>query len=104
MALRNNLVGGIVLGAGLMYLLDPERGRRRRAMVRDQMVSSWGDLDDAVDTAARDLKNRARGVVAETRSRLTPDRVTDEVLKEGGRALIGRVVAIAHERGDEQRG
>src|SRR5690625_148868 len=103
MALRNNLVGGIVLGAGLMYLLDPERGRRRRAMVRDQMVSSWGDLDDAVDTAARDLKNRARGVVAETRSRLTPDRVTDEVLKERVRALIGRVVSHPHAIGVESK-
>lgn len=25
------------VGAGLMYLLDPEQGKRRRAMLRDRM-------------------------------------------------------------------
>jgi len=30
------LIGGIGLGAGLMYVLDPDRGRRRRARMRDK--------------------------------------------------------------------
>lgn len=96
MAMRNNLVGGMVIGAGLMYLLDPDRGRRRRAMVRDQMVSTWNDLDDVVDTAARDLKNRARGVVAETRSRFSDGEVDDQVLKARVKSEIGRVVSHPH--------
>src|SRR5947209_8543715 len=33
------LIGGLGLGAGLMYLLDPERGRRRRTLLRDRLVS-----------------------------------------------------------------
>jgi uncharacterized membrane protein len=96
MAKRSNLVGGMVIGAGLMYLLDPDRGRRRRAMVRDQMVSSWSDLDDAVDTAGRDLKNRARGVLAETRSRFRSDEADDNVLMARVRSEIGRVVSHPH--------
>jgi hypothetical protein len=30
-----SLLAGIGIGAGLMYLLDPERGRSRRAYLRD---------------------------------------------------------------------
>jgi uncharacterized membrane protein len=93
---RSNLVGGMVIGAGLMYLLDPDRGRRRRAMVRDQMVSSWNELDNVVDTAGRDLKNRARGVLAETRSRFRSDEVDDDVLLARVRSEIGRAVSHPH--------
>lgn len=96
MAKRSNLVGGVMIGAGLMYLLDPDRGRRRRAMVRDQMVRGWNDLDDAVDTAGRDLKNRARGFVAETRSRFRGDTVNDDILTARVRSAIGR--AVSHPR------
>lgn len=96
MAKANNLVRGMAIGAGLMYLLDPDRGRRRRAMVRDQVVSSWHDLDDAVDTASRDLKNRARGVIAETRSRIRGEEVDDQVLTARIRSRIGRVVSHPH--------
>jgi hypothetical protein len=82
-------------GAGLMYLLDPDGGRRRRARVRDQLVRAAHRTGDAVDATSRDVSNRARGVVAELRSRLVNVEVSDGVLHERVRARIGSVVGHA---------
>lgn len=82
-------------GAGVMYLLDPERGRRRRALMRDQLVRAAHRTGDAMDATSRDVSNRARGVVAELRSRLVNIEVSDGVLHERVRARIGSVVGHA---------
>lgn len=87
------VLGGIGIGAALMYLLDPDRGTARRAHIRDQLASTARSSGDALDVAARDLRNRTRGLVAETRARLTPEDVTDEVLVGRVRAELGRVVS-----------
>jgi len=82
-------------GAGLMFLFDPNGGRRRRALVRDRLVRVAHRTGDAVDTTSRDVTNRARGVVAELRGRLAGAPVSDEVLHERVRARIGAAVAHA---------
>jgi osmotically-inducible protein OsmY len=82
-------------GAGLMYLLDPDGGRRRRAHVRDQLVRAAHRTGDAMDATSRDVGNRARGVVAELRQRLVNVEVSDGVLYERVRARIGLVVGQA---------
>ncbi|HEV8583765.1 MAG TPA: SRPBCC family protein [Methylomirabilota bacterium] len=46
------LVGGAGLGAGLMYLLDPERGERRRAELGDQLACAVSDAADRMPTVA----------------------------------------------------
>ena len=85
---------GLLIGAALMYLLDPDRGRRRRALLRDQVIHRAHELEDlggsAVSTA-RDLRNRARGLIAETRSRLRHDEVDDPVLEARVRSELGRL-------------
>src|SRR5438270_382385 len=87
------LLAGAAVGAGLMYLLDPEGGRRRRGLLRDQLVSAAHKTTDAVDATSRDMTNRARGVVAELRGRFSRnDHVSDDVLRERVRARIGSVV------------
>jgi hypothetical protein len=58
---------GLGTGAALMYFLDPDRGRRRRALVRDQAVSLTNDARETIEGTAQDLSNRAYGVYAETR-------------------------------------
>jgi hypothetical protein len=92
-----SLLVGAGAGAGLMYLLDPDLGNRRRALVRDQLVRAGHLTGDAVDATSRDVRNRARGVVAELRSRLSPEGdVPDDRLRERVRARLGQIVRYAH--------
>lgn len=58
---------GIGTGAALMYFLDPDRGRRRRSLVRDQAVALTNDARETIESRAEDLSNRVYGVYAETR-------------------------------------
>ena len=60
------LIGGVGLGAALMYVLDPDKGRRRRVLMRNQATHSIHKTMDALDTTARDLRNRLRGLGAGT--------------------------------------
>lgn len=66
-------IGGIGLGAGLMYILDPDRGRRRRAIARDKVTSAVNRTGEAIRSKSRDLQNRTRGIAAETGSLLRSD-------------------------------
>jgi hypothetical protein len=56
------LLTGAGLGAGLMYFLDPNRGRQRRAHIRDKMIRFSHEIQDARDTVARDMRNRLHGL------------------------------------------
>lgn len=86
-----SLLGVLGLGAGLMYLFDPDEGNRRRALMRDQFTRLLRKSDDYIEKTARDARNRARGAVAETMAVLSREDVSDWVLAERVRAEIGRV-------------
>jgi len=58
------LLTGAGLGAGLMYFLDPIRGRQRRSRVRDKMIRLSHQAQDARDMVIRDARNRMRGLAA----------------------------------------
>ena len=58
---------GAGVGALAMFIFDPDNGRRRRALARDKVVHFGRETVDAVEGAARDLRNRAQGVAAEAR-------------------------------------
>ncbi len=62
---------GLGTGAALMYFLDPDRGRRRRALVRDKAVALSNDASEAISGTAEDLSNRAYGIMAETNKAIT---------------------------------
>jgi hypothetical protein len=53
------------LGAGLMYLYDPDQGNRRRAMLAEQFTRLRNDSQDFFADAKRDLQNRRQGMQAE---------------------------------------
>src|SRR3954470_15631057 len=90
---QGKLMTGMVVGAGAMYLLDPDRGARRRSLLRDQGIHVGHKLSDGLATTARDTRNRTAGVAAEVRSRFRREELNDEVLHERVRSAIGRVVS-----------
>ena len=90
------VVFGMALGAGLMYLLDPEKGGRRRALLRDQIARAGHELEDLTTSTARRVRNRAVGLAHEARAELTERGVDDRVLVERVRSEIGRIVAHPH--------
>jgi uncharacterized membrane protein len=87
------LLNGLVLGAGAMYLLDPERGNRRRALLRDRLISARRTMGGAASATARDLRNRTTGAVAGLRSRLHHDHASDDILIARVRSALGRAVS-----------
>jgi uncharacterized membrane protein len=87
------LLSAAAAGAISMYVLDPDHGRRRRAVMRDRLASGMSRLDDATSVASRDLRNRARGLAHEFRARLAPEEVPNEVLSARVRARLGGTVS-----------
>jgi hypothetical protein len=65
-------------GAGLAYLFDPERGRARRARVRDKAVSATNRMGEALEGTSRHWSNIARGYAAEARGLVTRGREAAE--------------------------
>lgn len=84
---------GLGLGTGLMFLLDPDRGRRRRALLRDKCVSAAKKTGEGFEVTARDLRNRTQGIVTDLQSRFSSEPVDDAVLVDRVRAKLGRVVS-----------
>ena len=62
-------LGCMGLGAGMMYVLDPELGRRRHALVRDKAQAYWRRMGKFINQTARDTRQRTYGLIAETRRR-----------------------------------
>ncbi len=90
------LLAGLGLGAALMYVLDPTRGARRRALLRDQANSALRTGRREFHRRAEDLKHRAEGAVAELRGRLKERKegvVDDDQLTERVRAELGHKVS-----------
>jgi hypothetical protein len=81
---------GLVLGTGLMYLLDPDRGRRRRALLRDKGAWALRKTGDCIEVTAHDLRNRAQGI---THIHSSSEPVDDRIVAERVRSKLGRVVA-----------
>lgn len=85
------------LGAGLMYFLDPQHGDRRRAMVVDKANRFVSDIDESLDMAVEDARNRARGALSEMTARLSDQGAPDWILEERVRSNLGRTAR--HARG-----
>lgn len=85
---------GIGLGAGIMYLADPQEGKRRRARLRDAVVRTSHTVEAAAGTASRDVENRFVGLAARALASLVEKPApADEVLAARVRARVGRLVS-----------
>ncbi len=86
-------LGGMFLGAVLMFLLDPTAGRRRRHLIRDKGGRGGRELSGVADTTMTRIRNRAQGLIAETRGRFTTQFVDDSVLEARVRSDMGHAVS-----------
>jgi len=84
---------GAGLGAGLMFLLDPTRGRSRRAVVRDRLARASRRAREGYRATTKDLGNRIAGVAAEMHGRAEDDAPDPATLVARVRAELGRVAS-----------
>lgn len=61
---------GFGVGAGLMFLLDPDRGRERRTRIQQKTIGTLKAMENKAAETAEDVARRARGLVAEARRAL----------------------------------
>jgi len=96
-----NLLSGVALafaaGALVMYLLDPNTGRRRRALIRDRSASMGNDAGHYVRGKAKRAAHRLKGVAARGRASLSTEPLDDDRLHDRIRARLGRFVGHPHD-------
>lgn len=61
-------IAALGIGALAMYYLDPVSGKRRRALLRDQLGHARHEAGGFARGTLKHARNRAQGVVAEARS------------------------------------
>jgi hypothetical protein len=87
---NNSVLAGLGIGAALAFVFDPDRGARRRALVRDQLVRGSRKTRDGIDATMRDIGNRSRGVAASVRGRFRREEMDDRRLAARVRSTLGR--------------
>jgi hypothetical protein len=87
---------GLGLGTAAMFLLDPDRGRRRRALLRDKVDWCTRKTSEGLKVTARDFNNRARGIASTVQSKFSSGETDDAVIIDRVRAKLGRAVSHPH--------
>jgi hypothetical protein len=90
------LLKGLAVGAGLMYILDPQQGRRRQALIRDKAIHMGKVKRQSFDVMKRDFSNRAQGIVQSVRGRIQTDHPDDLLLVQRVRSAMGRFTSHSH--------
>jgi gas vesicle protein len=87
-------IGTLLVGAGLMYFLDPQRGRQRRASAISQAEQCIRGTGRIFNRAGRQFANRAKGYAHDAQDWFTTeDAVSAEQLLQRVRSEIGHVVS-----------
>lgn len=89
------MLTGLAVGVGGMFILDPQSGRRRRALARDQIVHFGHVMDDLVSVGIPRridyLSGFAEGVRHRTMARLGR---TEEIFPDDDQFITDRVRSI----------
>ncbi|KAB2967664.1 MAG: hypothetical protein F9K18_03990 [Thermoanaerobaculia bacterium] len=98
-------LAGLAAGAGLMYILDPDRGERRRAHLRlglrragRKAAERAGDVAHAVAEQTRDLIEEVRdsGLLPQkSRAQRLASRARRLATSPAGRVALGTLLAAA---------
>ncbi|WP_116141476.1 BON domain-containing protein [Trinickia diaoshuihuensis] len=94
-----NSVATLAAGAAVMYYLDPQMGRRRRATLRDKLHSGQRQAASFAGTQAKRTADQARGLYAKAHAQSSRifdgggEPVDDTVLAERVRAQLGRLTS-----------
>lgn len=91
---KAHLVRGALLGAGLMYFLDPVRGARRRAELAGHVSRVLRLERDLFGRARRDAANRLHGIIDQLTTPVTAQ-VPDDILEPRVRSKLGHCVSHA---------
>lgn len=86
------IAAALAAGAALMYYLDPQSGRRRRALVRERGLAAGHDTGRMLAGKSRLAGDRARGALARARSALEEASPPDHVLRDRVRSRMGHLV------------
>lgn len=84
------LLTSIGLGAALMYLFDPERGKARRAQIGDRVKATASEAEQSAEKLAKNVRNRAAGVKAKLSK--TEEAADDEILIARIKSQLGHVI------------
>lgn len=91
------LCGGVLLGGGLMYLLDPRTGNRRRAIAKDQVKSFVRRSTRQSLRTLRHLTNKMTGMLAEATNTIRSEgRSSDKKILDRVRSTLGRTIEHPH--------
>ena len=87
-----SLLAGLCVGAAAMYFLDPQTGRRRRALVRDQVTHAKSVVQEVGQARTKDIAQRATGWWNNLTSAFREHDHSDEAINARIRSRLGRVV------------
>lgn len=87
-------IAALAAGVAAMYYLDPEMGRRRRALAIDRMEALTHDVADLAQALGKRSVNRLEGWLAMARQfNQANETLEDDQLRERIRARLGHVVS-----------
>ena len=98
------LLAGFGGGIALMYFFDPEQGRRRRALLRDQLTKWTRMGSQSLSGKATDLRNRTAGLAYETRKAVSGATTDEDVVDTHAETGYGEFESQLTSNGNESYG